>query len=559
MRRCFGAVALLFIVLTPSRAQFKYVHGVLGGEYERFRYNFNDSRSSYSTIREMATFGVGGFLYKPSLAEFSLTTRFINSNSMVTNPVSSTGQHDTYFNYYDATIDFLRNTNIPFSIFARSDATTLDVSGGGGVVPSFSNRVRSSSYGGRLGAKLGGKLPNVNVGYDSYSSQSLNPFVPLDYRNRNLQFGMDMAFGVKTDASVEFVHRTREDIAYRRNTVIQEVHGRSFSRFSPKDQLSVYSNYWNESGIKVLDANAMWNAQYENGSNNQLGVQGRWNNTPFSETVEADLREQLDLSLGNQWRTNAILSHARGNSTNPFGSNPTQSTTIGLGATTQKEYERFAGNFMSQVVYNTSDGFSAYRALEGTLSGGVRSKGFSFGMLSIANQVNLRRWRSVYAQTLMQNNLNLTFESGALPQVFFRGALNYLYTKTIDDPVFAFRERNVTWYGDLTYRWPTRFPMYLILGQRSTWNWSSTFTRIVHGYTASMHFSELMSNLSGRIRVGKTNDPLFGQNEINYEATLDYGWRALRLSLRFVGYSQPSLKRNDIYFTLSRPFRFDFQ
>ncbi len=549
-----------FLLVWPGGgaiAQFKSLQGTLGGEYERQRYEYTEAQSNYSTYRQVATLGASGYLYNPSLAEFNVFTRFINSNSLIANRLSSSEQHDIHFNFYDLNAELLKATNFPLSFFARRDISSTTVSGDN--IPSFSNRILATSIGTRMSANIGQQLPRITVGYDSYSSKSLNPFLPLEQQQRNAQIGLDMAVSKSTDASIDFIHRNRQDFVTDSRYITREVHARSFSRPTATDQISFNSNYWNENQSHSISGNAVWNAQYENGTNNQVASQMRWFQTQYARGIEGELRDQLDLPLAPQWRGMVIVAHTEGASSSATQQYPVQSTTLTGGTTLLKEFEQYSTNLSSQVTYFSSNSMTSFQSIDGTVSGGVHTKGFSFGQVTVGEQINLRRVYSSNAQTVLQNTLSLTVESNAIPAVFLHGNTSYLYTGTLAETPLPFSERNLNWMLDLTYRWIRGINVLLILHEGSTLIWSGTLNRINHNYAATIYIPDILNNVSVQGRIGKTYDPLFGMNEFNYDAGLAYDWRALTLTIRWVGYGMASVNRNDVYVTLSRPFRYEFE
>jgi hypothetical protein len=91
------------------------------------------------------------------------------------------------------------------------------------------------------------------------------------------------------------------------------------------------------------------------------------------------------------------------------------------------------------------------------------------------------------------------------------------------------------------------------------WVWATTSTRIVHNYAAIVQIPGLITDMNLQGRIGKTYDQLLRTHEFTYDADLTYNWRAVAVTVRWSGYSFSQWRRNDVFVTITRPFRFDFE
>ncbi|MBI5470899.1 MAG: hypothetical protein HY961_00995 [Ignavibacteriae bacterium] len=538
-------------------AQFKTIQGSLGGQYENQNYNFIGTTSSYDRYRQLANVGITGYLYNPNVAEFNLQTRFINTNSTISNVGNTSKERNTYLNYYDFSADLLRSTRYPLSVSLKRDVSTIDVSGE--FVPSFSNKILTNGHGFRFSPSLKGGSLNLSFNYDGTKSESLNPLIPLNQFNRTMQLGMDMSVSKKTNIGMELIQRDRQDYISQKNYRTREVQFRGFTQPDDSNHVSVSANFLNESQIDMLNSNMLWNSQMAGDMNNQVAGQFRWSKNFAFTTYEGQVRDQLDIGFSPEWRGLFILSHSEGRMKGFGVVTPLRTTTASAGVTHLKELERYQLNFSSHATYNRFQSHSSYQTLEGIASGAIRTKGFSLGQVSLAEQVTVRRWLSVFPQTLLQNSVSTTIESNAIPFVFLHTATSYLLTKDLTDRPFRLNEKNLAFLADATYRWSNGIVVMLTLHYGVNRTWSENFGRSVQNYGVSLQLPNILDNLNLQGRVAKTFDRLLRTHEFTYDADITYSWRAIAVTARWVGYSFYSMRRNDVYITLSRPFRFDLE
>ncbi len=554
--------ALLFVLAMVfhrhmAPAQFKTIQGSIGGQYENQNYTYTGTKSSYDRYRQLVSLGVNGYLYNPNVAEFNLQTRFINTNSTISNVGSISKEHDTYFNYYDISADLLRSTRFPFSVLLKRDMTTFDASAES--TPSFSNKILTSGHGFRFSPRLNGGSLNLSFNYDGTRSESLNPLIPLNQFNRHMQLGMDMSLSKRTNVGLELIQRDRQDYVSHMNYRTREVQMRGFSQPDDSNHVSVNANFFNEKHLDIVNSNVLWNAQMSGDKNNQLAGQFRWSKNFAFTTYEGQVRDQLDVGFSPEWRGLFILSHSEGRMKGLGTATPLRTTTASAGVTLLKELERYQVNFSSHATYNRFQSYSSYQTLEGIASGAIRTKGFSLGQISLAEQATVRRWFSSFSQTVLQNSVSTTMESNAIPFVFLHTAMTYLLTKDLSDRPFRVNEKNFAFLADATYRWNNGIMVMLTLHYGISRTWSEHFGRSIQTYGASLQLPNILDNLILQGRVARRFDRLLHTHEFTYDADATYNWRAVALSARWVGYAFSSMQRNDVYITLSRPFRFDLE
>jgi hypothetical protein len=238
---------------------------------------------------------------------------------------------------------------------------------------------------------------------------------------------------------------------------------------------------------------------------------------------------------------------------------PLRTTTASAGVTLLKELEQYQLNFSSHATYNRFQSYGSYQTLEGLASGAIRTRGFSFGQISLAEQVTVRRWLSSFPQTILQNSLSAAIESNAIPCVFLHGNTSYIHTKDLSNNPFRLNDKNAAFLVNATYRWSNGIIVMLTLHYGSNWLWSNTYSRNMQNYGATLQLPNILDNLNFQSRVAKTFDRLLQIHEFTYDVDLTYNWRAIALTARWVGYSFYTMQRNDVYITLSRPFRFDLE
>jgi len=189
-RSTIAPLVILLTVVAPARSQLKWVRGMLGGELERQGYFYPATESIFSRYRQIASLELTGFLYNPNLLEFHLQSHIMNTNSLITTLATKAKQHDVYFDLYDFSANILQRTDFPISVYAKRNISTSKLRNG--FIPTFSNEIVTQVISFRWSPMVSAKLPRTTLLYDSYHSKGLNPVVPLDQRNQNIQLTFDM-------------------------------------------------------------------------------------------------------------------------------------------------------------------------------------------------------------------------------------------------------------------------------------------------------------------------------------------------------------------------------
>jgi hypothetical protein len=538
-------------------AQFTNIQGTLIGQYELLRNEYTDAYSNYSTYRQLAMVSTSGYLYKPGLAEFNLRTQLANSNSLITNKLSESFQHDLIFNLYDLDVDILRNTRTPVFLFSRRDMSQTEVNTES--LPTFSNRILTSSNGIRTSFSIKEKWPRIGLSYDKSDSRSLNDLVPLNYETSTVQATLDVPIASVVETGLEVLKRDRVDNISQVRYKTYEARLRGSFTPNDRNQIAANGNYWNEGSLSSANGNVMWNARYDGDINNQISSQMRWFDNPAIADVQVEIRDQIDIGINQAWRGLGILNVMRGATYGSKGVTPTQSASVTAGATHVRDFDRFQMNMQSQGTYLQSSSVADYRSIEGLFSGGLRTKGFWWGQVSLGEQLNVRRFSSYTSQTILQNSFSTIFETNAISMVSIRTSGSYLYSKELTESVYPYAERGAEVMLDVTYRWLNGISALITAHYGYNGMWGNYYSKLAHNYSATAILPDMMTHLTVQGRVGRTYEPTIGLNQFNYDVVVSYSWRAIACNVRLTGYSYLGINRNDVYVTISRPFRYDFE
>ena len=549
-------IMLSFLAPCASLAQFKSIHGVLGGMLEQEGYFYPTTQSTYSRYRQMIDVEIAGYIYHPNLLDFTLQTQFMNTNTLINNLSANTKQHEMYFSFYNLNGSMFKITNFPLFIYARRNLNTTKSDDE--FLPTFYNEILTTEQGFRWSPQIKG-LPRMTFLYDDYASKGTNPLAPLDQRNRNLQLTLELFSKSNSNIGIDLLQRKRTDNVSKFSIITNEVHLRSFARIGEVHQLSANANFWNEQNVSSLNANAFLSSQFDSKYNNQVAGQFRFLTNPFATNLDAGIRDQLDVVFSPSWRGIFSTSHSEGFSRSLGTLAPTNATSISVGTNYQEGFSSFQTNITAQATYQQSQTAVRQRSLEGMLSAGVRTNTLRIGQISLSNQTNMRRWSASQdiLLTVLQNATSATIESNAISNLFLRGNGTYAFAAGFGSTSYGGDEVRLSFLQDLIYQWTFGVNILFTLHYGFDRVSRAGFTNSVQRYSAAAQTSSLIRNLTIRAFAAKTEDAISGLANYNYEVDALYSWHALRFGLRFVTYALSTQRRGDFYFTVSRPFSFD--
>ncbi len=553
---------LLFVLFTTalneSYSQVKSLSGSVGGEYRAQNYLYQSGQSLYSRFSQLIELQTDGYIYNPNLVEFNLHSQFMNANSTTYYLSSSTKQKENYFNFYDLNLNILQNNNFPVMIFLRNDLNTNSVEPQFGSV--ISNQVFTNSKGLIFSPKLNGalnsKISLFTFRYNDTRTYAPNPNTQVDQKNQDFQLSFDFPQFLNTQIGVEAIQRRRSDNIKNMKYLSDEVHLRGVTQASAVDQISFNANYWKESTLSSVMATAFWNSQRFQDMINQLNFQFRASNTGSSSVYDGAVNEQLNINFSHNLSGNIIASHQETYSNSLSGIARRRNSVLSGGIIYQGNLEKFLMNLASNVSFQRSQNPVPANSIQGMFSGGVQTQGFSFGNISLSDQISVRKYFTTKSLVLYQNTVSGSIESNFAGNLFFRTSGNYSLNGTMDSS--GFPDKNFTLLTGLTYQSFKLITFYLTLNYGRDWFSNPFLMYSINRYSATLQLPNLFQNFTLQGRVIKTFNVFQNNSEFNYDVIAAYTWRALEFSLRFTGYSVSTMKRRDLFFTVRRAFSVNF-
>ncbi len=551
-------LVLFTTVLNESYSQVKSLSGSVGGEYRAQNYLYQSGQSLYSRFSQLIDLQTDGYIYNPNLVEFNLHSQFMNANSSTYYLSSSTKQKENYFDFYDLNVNILRNNNFPLTIFLRNDLNTTSVESPFG--PTLSSQVFTNSKGLIFSPKLNGalnsKISLFTFRYNDTRTYAPNPNTQVDQRNQDFQLSFDLPQFLSTRISVEAIHRKRLDNIKNLKYQSNEAHLRGVINAGAVDQISFNANYWKETTLSSFMATAFWNSQRFQDMVNQLNFQFRISNTGSSSVYDGAVNEQLNINFSQNLSGNIIASHQETYSNSLSGIARRRNSVLSGGIIYQGNLEKFLMNIVSNVSFQRSQNPVSTNSIQGMFSGGVQTQGFSFGNISLSNQISVRKYLTTKSLIIYQNTVSGSIESNIAGNLFFRTTGNYSLNGSMDSS--GFLDKNFTLLTSLTYQSFKLITFYLTLNYGRDWLSNPFLMYSINRYSATLQLPNLFQNFTLQGRVIKTFNVFQNDSEFNYDVIAAYTWRALEFSLRFTGYSVSTMKRRDLFFTVRRAFSVNF-
>ncbi len=551
-------LVLFTTVLNESYSQVKSLSGSVGGEYRAQNYLYQSGQSLYSRFSQLIDLQTDGYIYNPNLVEFNLHSQFMNANSSTYYLSSSTKQKENYFDFYDLNVNILRNNNFPLTIFLRNDLNTTSVESPFG--PTLSSQVFTNSKGLIFSPKLNGalnsKISLFTFRYNDTRTYAPNPNTQVDQRNQDFQLSFDLPQFLSTRISVEAIHRKRLDNIKNLKYQSNEAHLRGVINAGAVDQISFNANYWKETTLSSFMATAFWNSQRFQDMVNQLNFQFRISNTGSSSVYDGAVNEQLNINFSQNLSGNIIASHQETYSNSLSGIARRRNSVLSGGIIYQGNLEKFLMNIVSNVSFQRSQNPVSTNSIQGMFSGGVQTQGFSFGNISLSNQISVRKYLTTKSLIIYQNTVSGSIESNIAGNLFFRTTGNYSLNGSMDSS--GFLDKNFTLLTSLTYQSFKLITFYLTLNYGRDWFSNSFLKYSINRYSATLQLPNLIQNLILQGRIIKTLNVFQNASEFNYDIAAAYTWRALEFGLRFTGYSVSNMKRRDLFFTVRRAFSVNF-
>jgi len=544
---------IMVFSLSHLNAQFKTIHGTLGGEYEQQDYFYSNTNIYNHYYRQLAQLGIDGNLYNNNLGEFNIQTRILNSNGLLYNAGIKSKQHNTFLSYYDITLNLLKKTRFPIFIFLRRDINSIETSSE--ILSSITNKVLSTAGGFRISSNANGYmrgiLPQTTLSYDQYHSEGINGFL-LEQMNRNIQISFNKEIK-KTNLMLDLMQRDRYDKYIGYNYRAREIRFRSVSQPNEVNQISINSNFFKEAGINQINVNAFWNSKIKPTLNNQFNSQFMSFWTSSSNRIEGSIRDNADLELSPEWRGLFIFSQSVGRSVSQVQRIPIHSTSLTGGFVYRGEFEKFRPTINTQFGYDYNRSFELQRIIHSVLSAGVQSKGFSFSEISLSNQININHSLGILRQTELRNLTTTTIETNAIPALSLRSSAAYGTARNLTGDG-TIRRKDFTYIFNATYR--IFYKIDLLLNFNFNYDWFRTYdyTNRIRRYMIEMILPEVINNLSFQGSITKTQNTFWQKSEYAYNASIRYNWRAIIISFKWTSFLLTNLRRNDVFVNISRPF-----
>lgn len=541
-------------------AQIKNISGSLGAEFRSQNYFYKSSKSIYSKFSQMIDISSAGYVYNENLINFNFSSSLMNANTNSSSQNTDLSLNERLFNFFDINANILQSSNFPLIINVKNNLNTNSVESPFGSI--FSNKLITHSKGFMFAPKINvsgrSKINLFTLRYNDIQSESTNPSVPLNQTNQDVQLSFEPPEFLKTQFNLDLNYRKRNDRINNNTYKIYEAYLRGRSQPNPTNQISFNSNVWYENSFQSFFSNIFWNSQSIKNLSNQINGQFRWMKYISSAySMEGAISDQLNVNYSENLSSNFMLSYSEGKSSFQEKQIKNRIVLISSDLRYQKNFDNYLINLSAQGGYNRIQNENIQPSFQGLVSASVNTQGFSFGQITISDQVSFRKIQGNYAQTVVQNSFATSFETNFISNLFLRSSGSYSVnhtTGTID-----YHEKNAMLLGNLTYRWTKGITFFLTLNYGLNYSSNGIYRYSVNKYSVTLQLPNIINNLSVSGRITKTLDPIRLMKEINYDVFATYNWRALAFTFRVVGYNIPALKRNDLFFTVTRPFNIMFE
>lgn len=541
-------------------AQIKNISGSLGAEFRSQNYFYKSSKSIYSKFSQMIDISSAGYVYNENLINFNFSSSLMNANTNSSSQNTDLSLNERLFNFFDINANILQSSNFPLIINVKNNLNTNSVESPFGSI--FSNKLITHSKGFMFAPKINvsgrSKINLFTLRYNDIQSESTNPSVPLNQTNQDVQLSFEPPEFLKTQFNLDLNYRKRNDRINNNTYKIYEAYLRGRSQPNPTNQISFNSNVWYENSFQSFFSNIFWNSQSIKNLSNQINGQFRWMKYISSAySMEGAISDQLNINYSENLSSNFMLSYSEGKSSFQEKQIKNRIVLISSDLRYQKNFDNYLINLSAQGAYNRIQNENIQPSFQGLVSASVNTQGFSFGQITISDQVSFRKIQGNYAQTVVQNSFATSFETNFISNLFLRSSGSYSVnhtTGTID-----YHEKNAMLLGNLTYRWTKGITFFLTLNYGLNYSSNGIYRYSVNKYSVTLQLPNIINNLSVSGRITKTLDPIRLMKEINYDVFATYNWRALAFTFRVVGYNIPALKRNDLFFTVTRPFNIMFE
>lgn len=548
------------MITEKNIAQIKNISGSLGAEFRSQNYFYQSSKSMYSKFSQMVDVSAGGYIYNENLINFNLSSSLMNANTNSSNQITDLNLNERLFNFFDINANILQSSNFPVIINFKNNLNTNSVESSFGSI--FSNKLITHSKGFMFSPKVNvssrNKVNLFTLRYNDTQSESTNPSVPLNQTNQDVQLSFEPPEFLKTQFNIDLNYRNRND---RINDNIQktyEAHLRGISQPTPANQISFNSNIWYEKLFQSFFSNVFWNSQSLEKLSNQVNGQFRWiKYASTASSLEGNISDQLNVNYSENFSGTFMFSYSEGKSS--FQETQIRNRIVVASADLryQKNFDNYLINLSTQSAYNRIQNEDIQPSFQGLLTASVITQGFSFGQITISDQFSYRKIQGDHSQAIVQNNCMTSFETNFIPNLFLRSSGSYSVNHTTG--TLDYHEDNATFLSNITYQWTKGITFLLMLNYGLDYYSNGFYKYSVNKYSATLQLPNIINNLSVSGRVTKTLDPIRYTQEINYDVFATFNWRALAFTLRVVGYNLPALKRNDLFFTVTRPFNIIFE
>ena len=309
-------IMISLITPPPLRGQIRSLQGILGGEFEQYDFTEFGDRRINSYFRQLASLSLQGSVYNHNLADFTLQTRVLNTNSSLRSGTSHTKEHNLFLNFYDLSVILLKKTKLPLSFYLRRDLQANETNG---TIPAaLSNRILTTAGGGRLSyAFNNGFLPTMTLGYNRYNSESVTPGFRFAQQNVDYEIGLFQSIG-RTTLSINGLQSERRDRVAEVRQTLREARFQQHTALGETDQLLSNGAWQGIGDLNRFTGTSIWNARFSPATRNQATLTYNWLQSSGYSNLDVGMRNQTDVEIAAEWRAmfSASLSQGRTRSRN---------------------------------------------------------------------------------------------------------------------------------------------------------------------------------------------------------------------------------------------------
>ena len=529
--------------------QFKNVQGNIGAEFEQQNYIYSSSKNDLSRFHQVFNIFSNGYIIHPNLAEFSLNTRFRNINSNTSTNLGNLNQHDTYFNFYDANVEIFKSTKYPFTLYAKQDVNTNEVTNP--IISNYSSKLLSTNFGGRFSNQFGEQYPRLILSYDNFSSRKLNTVVPNEMKSQNYQASVDGVIGKKTTWDLEVHQNNRRDVVNNLFYSTRAVQLHTSSLFSSTNQLSTNFSLNQENYNRTIYLSSMWHKQFDETSANQLSLQLRRFSYLNMRTYTYQISDQYNMPLIEEWRGLAVVSHTEATGTG------SRSSSLAYAVLNDHNFDFGESNMLSQITYQRSVYTSILHSFEHLTSGALRFTQLPFGIVQIGEQFKFRKMIGALNRSNINNSTSFSVESEIFRHCTLQGNSTLSYSQDLGYQNSVIK--NYTSFVDIQYTLRSFVEMFVNINYALNAISTVAYSNSTDRYSVMLTLPELLPNFNIQSRASIMQDRDKITENINYEVNASYNLRAVAFTLRYTGYQYHQFTRSDFYLTVTRPFDFEFE